>query len=234
MTEATDAGKLADEFKNVFTRAVQGNIDLANRISRLTADASREFSARAQQKSFPSPLESLTRLAELNLAYWSALAEHSLGFANDMAGAVERLLGRQGAGVSCAGDKRPMAIEVTAHPGQTTVVGFHIENTFSEPLEVSFEAGELQSPHGATLKAKSVVFTPKQVTLAPKAQSVVQVAIEVPEECRPGESYLLPVKPVGFAMQEFSIRLNITVPPAKQESPTGASAAKGKSKKGGQ
>jgi hypothetical protein len=230
MNQETEAGRLADDVKNVFTKAVQGNIDLANRISRLASDATREFSASVQRKSLPSPLESLTRIAEFNLTYWSALAEHSLAFANDLAGAAERALG-----IQCrVEEKAPMAIEVSGHPGQTAVAGFHVENTFSDPLDVTFEAGELQSAHGGTLKPKSVVFTPKKVTLAPRTQSVVQVSIEIPGECKPGESYLLPVKPVGFAMKQFSIKLNITAPAPKPEKAARASAAPDKTRKGDQ
>jgi hypothetical protein len=229
MSQVVNAGKLMDDFKNLYSKAIQGNIDLVNRLSRVASDAAREFSTSAQSKTLPSPTKSLTQIAEFNLAYWSALTEHSLAFANEMAGAAGRAFG-----LECRQEenKAPMAIEVTAQPGQTAVAGFHVENTFSDPLEISFEAGDLVSPRGTTLKSKSVVFTPKQVTLAPKTQSVVQIAIEVPAECKPGESYMLPVKPVGFAMKQFSIKLNIAAPTAKAESTIRASAPKKRPKKG--
>ena len=223
MSQAVNAAKLADDFKNLYSKAIQDNIALANRLSRIASDAAREFSTSAQRKTLPSPIKGFTRMVEFNLACWSALTEHSVAFANEMAGAAERALG-----LECRQEenKTPMEIEVTAQPGQIAVAGFHVENTFSDPLEASFEAGDLVSAQGTTLKSKSVVFTPKQVRLAPKTQSVVQIAIAVPPECKPGESYMLPVKPVGFAMKQFSIKLNIAALTAKAESTSRASAPK--------
>ena len=93
MSQAVNAAKLADDFKNLYSKAIQDNIALANRLSRIASDAAREFSTSAQRKTLPSPIKGFTRMVEFNLACWSALTEHSVAFANEMAGAAERARG---------------------------------------------------------------------------------------------------------------------------------------------
>jgi len=91
MRHATDVGKLSDEFKHLFNKTIQGNINLFKRLSMLGMEAVKEFYAGPQRK-LPSIGDGITRLAELNLFYWSAAVDHSLAFANGLAGAYERAL----------------------------------------------------------------------------------------------------------------------------------------------
>ena len=232
MNQATNTGKLTDSFKNVLSKTVQGNRQLFNRISTLAADAAKELSADAQSRKLPSATETFNRLAELNLAYWSALADNSLAFANEMAGATERALGLK----PCASAKTELRVDqieisLTAHPGEPAVAGFQVENSFSNSLEVSFQASDLISADGVPLKTAPVTFKPPRLTIAPNTQAVIQATIDVPPECKPGQTYTLGVKPVGFPTKEFSIRLNVVAPPAKSRAKPSASPTKGAGRK---
>jgi hypothetical protein len=218
MSQATDTGKLTENVTTLFSKAVQGNLQLFNRFSGLATDALKHFSAGASGGKLPSPGETLTRLVDLNLAYWSALADHSLGFANDVAAATERALGVHSRNTPSAPRSSPVPIILTAYAGKQAVAAFQIENTFSNPLDVSFRAGDLVSPQGVHLKIKPVTFTPARLTLASKSQAVVQAAIDVPVECQPGITYTVAVEPVGFPMKEISIRLNVMAPANEPES----------------
>jgi hypothetical protein len=92
MSEATETGRLTDEFKGLFTKTIQADIELFNRLSALSSEAVREFFTGPQRKALPSLGESLTRSVELGISYWTAAAHHSLGFANDVAKAYEKAL----------------------------------------------------------------------------------------------------------------------------------------------
>jgi len=92
MSQASDAGKLTEDFKQLFNKTVQGNMNLSKRFSTMFASLATGFYAGRGLKSLPSVGEGLTRLAELNLSYWSAVVDHSLAFANSVASAYEKAL----------------------------------------------------------------------------------------------------------------------------------------------
>jgi len=92
MSQASDAGKLTEDFKQLFNKTVQGNMNLSKRLSTMFTNMATGFYAGRGLKSLPSVGEGLTRLAELNLFYWSAAIDHSLAFANSVAGAYEKTL----------------------------------------------------------------------------------------------------------------------------------------------
>jgi hypothetical protein len=105
MSQASDAGKLTEEFKQLFNKTVQGNMNLSKRVSTMFTDVATGFYSGRGLRALPSVGEGLTRLAELNLSYWSAAVDHSLAFANSVAGAYEKTLDLKTTG----GEKEPVS-----------------------------------------------------------------------------------------------------------------------------
>ena len=209
MNQATDSGKLTDEFKGLYTRTVQGNMNLFKRLSALATDTAKEFSAGPQRKPLPSVGQALTRLAELNLSWFSAAADHSLAFANDLAGAYEKALGFPAAPAS----EPAIEVNVNARPGARARATFHVENKFSNSLDVSFQASDIRSPQGEVMKKTGpVTFNPPHLTLAPKTQAVVEAVVDVPDNFHVGSVYTLCVKLAGLPMKEVWIRLHVVAP----------------------
>jgi hypothetical protein len=111
MSQTTDAGKVTEDFKNLFTKNIQGNMNLFKRLSAITTEAAKECYSGSQRK-LPSLGESAMRLAELNLFYWSTAAEHTLAFANGFASAYEKALNLKipdGESKSAQPSRRPKA-----------------------------------------------------------------------------------------------------------------------------
>jgi hypothetical protein len=90
MVQTSDAGKLTEEFKHLVDKAVQGNMSLSKRVSTMLTELTTEFYSGRALKTLPSAGESVNRLAELSLSYWAAAVDHSLAFANSVAGAYEK------------------------------------------------------------------------------------------------------------------------------------------------
>ena len=90
MSQASDTGKLTEDFQQLFNKTVQGNMNLSKRLSTMFMNMATGFYSGRGLKSLPSVGEGLTRLAELNLSYWSAAIDHSLAFANSVASAYEK------------------------------------------------------------------------------------------------------------------------------------------------
>ena len=54
-----------------------------------------------------------------------------------------------------------------------------------------------------------VTLNPATLSLAPKAQAVVQVSLDIPGDWHVGGVYTLPVKLAGFPAKEIVIRLHV-------------------------
>ena len=109
-----DTTSVTDQAKGLFSRTIQGEIKLFNRVSTLTTDATKALFARDKTKPLPSVGEGLTRLVALNLACWSAAADHSLALANDVAAACEQTFGLQAATPDTARRSRKSARKAKA------------------------------------------------------------------------------------------------------------------------
>lgn len=225
MTPSSEASKVFDEAKGLLTRTLEADARLLRRVSSLTTDAVRRAAADARARKFPSPTEALSRWAAWNLACWAAAADHGLAFAHEVADATERVLGlsRTEGAAGCGG----VEIVVAACPGETAKAAFRVDNVTDTAVSGTFSAGELRSTGDAVVRSTSVVFEPAQLELAAKAQAVIQAIILVPADCVPGQSYLLPLKPVGLPLREITVRIDVGSPA------TGKAAAAGDPVAGG-
>ncbi|MGH8094621.1 MAG: hypothetical protein ACREIF_14315 [Chthoniobacterales bacterium] len=205
----TETAQLFDEVRNVWNRSLQGNMQLFNRFVALASDTAARFSSTAAQTgTLPSPSETFNNLLQLNVAYWSTLTDHGLSFANDLAGAAEKILGVQpSAGAKAAATS--VEIALTASPGERAVAAFQVENNQLYALQVAFRAGDLFDETGARLKLSPVVFTPAALTLPAKSQAVIRAAIEVSAECQVGKIYSLPIELIGFPAKTMIVRLRV-------------------------
>ena len=85
--------KVTDEVKGLFNKSVHGQIQLFNRLSLFASGATKKLFAGDNRKPLPSVGEGLKRVVELNLACWSAAADHGFALVNDVADAYEKALG---------------------------------------------------------------------------------------------------------------------------------------------
>jgi hypothetical protein len=224
MSLTTDTKELSDKFQALVSKSFKDNAELFKRFTTLYTDGAKEFSSGLKGEPRQEIGASLTKLAELNIAYWSAAANHSLAFGRDVASAYEKAFGLK----DTTPAESKIEITVSARLGARASAAFQLENKVSDTLNVSLSAGDIRSPGGEVVKAVPVTFNPATLSLAPKAQAVVQVSLDVPDDWRVGAVYTLPVKLAGFPSKEIFIRLHIGPPSAGAVKPK---SAKGRAKK---
>ncbi len=205
MSLATETKELSDKYQALLSKSFKDNAELFKRFTALYTDGAKEFSSGLKGEPRLEMGASLTKLAELNIAYWTAATQHSLAFGRDVATAYEKAFGLK--------DPTPaeskVEISVSARLGGPASAAFQLENKVSETLHVSPSAGDIRSPGGEVVKAVPVIFNPATLSLAPKAQAVVQVSLDIPNNWQVGGVYTLPVKLAGFPSREILIRLHI-------------------------
>jgi hypothetical protein len=214
-----------DELKTLLTRSIEGNTQLASRLSALAQHASKG--------GLPTDGNDLfARWLDFNLASASLVSSHSLTVLHGVLDAAERsLLGREipvvhdGPAPGTPGTAAHGAIDVhvEGEPGETVRAPFLIANEYDRQLEVAFEASPLGTESGATIAVDRVSFEPPALALG-KGQRVVQAAIAIPAEAVRGATYRGEIRVKGF--QARSIALALTVRGATTSSGSGGSEVK--------
>ncbi len=225
------AEQFIDEIKTLLTRSVEGNTQLAARLSALAQQAAKG--------GLPTDANDLlARWLDFNLASASLLSRHSLTALHGVLDAAERsLLGRDvpvvhdgpapatpGADAPAGSTKGGAAagaidVHVEGDPGETVRAPFLIANEYDRTLEVSFEATPLGADGGATIPVERIGFEPATLSLG-KGQRVVQAAIGIPGDAVRGATYRGEIRVKGF--QARSIALALTVRAADAQGGGGA------------
>jgi len=214
---------LAEELKKLLSKNIEGNLQLLTRVSAMVREASQTLGAGPTPPQQPG--EIVTRLVRLNLSYFSLLTKHGLAFADDLTTMTERALGiKPGAEPAAARAATPARVEISlnAHVGDTAAAAFLVENNQQQTLEVRFEASEIISQHGDPIHSPAVRFDPPLLALEPRLQATVKALIDISQEFKPGEIYLLKVRLVGFEQKEIWIGINVLPPtPETSSAPAG-------------
>ena len=223
-----DGTALLDDFKRLLSKSIQDNLLFMNRVSAIAREAAKEFSTVSSRSHFPAADEVAKTLIQLNLSYFSALNKHGFALLNELVSATETALGINSspAAAPAAAPSR-VEINLSARPGDRATASFLVENSYERTLDVSFQASEIVSLQGEAVKSGVVTFNPPRLTLNPKSQAVVQACIDISNEFKSGENYVLRVRVVGFETKEIWIRLNIL---SSTQEPKPATAEAGKRK----
>jgi hypothetical protein len=224
MTGNQDAAgsKFADELRVIVSKNIEANLQLANRISTMFWEGARMFGDRSVQPQQPRVI--MNRMVQLNLSYYTLLTKHALAFGDEFATLAERALGTRPAEevpprevkashVAESTTSPRSEINLEARVGETAAASFLVKNNQQLPFEVSFEASEIISRRGGSIRSPVVRFEPPHLFIRPGAQSTVTALIDISPEFKAGELYLLKVRLVGFEQKEVWIGIHV-FPPA--------------------
>jgi hypothetical protein len=216
---------LGTRYVQEYGRAVQSYTDLLNAVSRSTGTASRPAASDAQEMArryadfvASQAPDVLSRLAEVSLSYYTALAE--LGI-ETISGYADRVLqagaaASQSAAPSTSASRPSLLFHGTR--GEQATNAFLIANHRDAAIDVAFEVAEVVSDDGTQRFRPGATFTPRQCRLAPHSERVVQCALAMSDEFRAGEGYRGTIAVAGFP--------DMTMPFSVQvEEPAGAGAA---------
>ena len=217
MSLTDDTKDLSEKFQTLVNKSFKDNAELLKRFTTLYTDGTKQFSSGLKGEKRLEVGDSLARLAELSLSYWSAATSHTLAFGREVASIYEKALGLKGTAAS----ESAVEITVNTRAGEQATAAFQLENKFPETLNVSVAAGDIRTPGGESLKSVPVKVEPATLSLAPKAHAVVQVSFNVPDTWSAGV-YTLPIKLAGFPSKEIVIRLHIAQAPAGIVKPVSA------------
>lgn len=230
-----------DELKTLLTRSIEGNTQLASRLSALAQEAAKG--------GLPADANELfARWLDFNLASASLLNKHSLSALHGVLDAAERsLLGRDVPVVHdgpapTAPSATPAAppagttpgaidLHVEGEPGETVRAPFLIANDYDRALEVAFEASGLRSDAGATIAVDRVSFEPPTLSLG-KGQRVVQAAIAIPGDAVRGATYRGEIRVKGFQARTIALALTVRAAAPSTGGNAGATAPAGAPAKG--
>jgi hypothetical protein len=234
MSEAShqaDGTTVLDDFKKLFTKNIQDNLLFLNRVSAVAREAAKGLSATSSRSQPPPADEVAKRLVQLNLSYLSALNKHGFALLNELVSATETALGINSSPTAApAAAPSRVEINISARQGDRATASFLVENSYDRALGVSFQASEIVSVRGEVVKSGVVNFNPPHLTLEAKSQAVVQAGIDISNEFKSGENYVLRVRVVGFETKEIWIRINIL---SSTQEPTPATAEVDKPKRKG-
>jgi len=221
-----------DELKSLLTRSIEGNTQLASRLSALAQEASKG--------GLPTDANDLfARWLDFNLASASLVSSHSLTVLHGVLDAAERsLLGREipvvhdgpAPAVPNAPAQGAIVVHVEGDPGETVRAPFLIANEYDRLLEVAFEASPLGTEGGATIPVDRVSFEPPSLSLG-KGERVVQAAIAIPKEAARGATYRGEIRVKGFHARSIALALTVRAAAADggpAEGKEGAGSAKGR------
>jgi hypothetical protein len=213
MSEAShqaDGTAQLDDFKKLFTKSIQDNLLFLNRVSAVAREAVKGLSTVSSRSQSPTADEVAKRLVQLNLSYLTAINKHGFALLNELVSATETAFGiNSGAAAAPAATPARAEINLSARQGEVAIASFLVENSYERALDVSFQASQIVSVRGEVIKSGVVSFNPPQLSLEPKSQAVVQACIDISNEFKSGENYVLRVRVVGFETKEIWIHLNI-------------------------
>ncbi len=215
--EGKTASSFVKEFRSLVAKNVKGNMQIVSRLNQLVRSAGAP-SRPERQQSGGKQAALLTRLMDFNLASYEVISSYTLGMLNDLVSAAETsLLGREPHSAA-ASPRASGEIQAKVRQGERLKAPFVVENLHSDPVEISFEAGELTALAVPSVPASNIGFEPAAFTLAPQKKAVVAALVDVSEAFVVGKTYRSSIRVLGFQGQE--VRLALTVlPPAEAGKP---------------
>jgi hypothetical protein len=202
-----------ERLKELNAAHVAGSTQLVKHFGDFVREASRAVGAgRAGGRIDPESL--LSRWLDFHLATASVASTQSLALFHGLISAAENtLLPKASSPAGGKGAPTPrVELRLSGRHGERATTGFVIENHFDLPLAVTFESADLVAKSGASLPASLLSFEPATLSLEPRGQGVVQVAVAISTDFQVGETYTTTIRLLGLEAKE--VGLSVTIMPS--------------------
>ena len=141
--EKKAAPSFIKEFKSLMAKNMRGNMQLVSRVNELVKNAGKSLGPN-RKKNDGKQSALLIRFLDFNLASYEILSSCTLDMLNGLVSAAEHsLFGKDTATPEAASPKVCGEIHVEVRQGERLKAPFFVENQYSAPLDISFEASEL-------------------------------------------------------------------------------------------
>jgi hypothetical protein len=209
-----------DEFKSLMETSIRGNIQLISRVNELVKTAGKSPGPDRKKKD-GTQSSPLIRILGFSLASCSVLSACALEMLNGLVSAAEHsLLGRDTAAPEAASPQVCGEIHVEARQGERLKAPFLVENQYSAPLDISFEASDLTTSIAPALPSSHIAFEPAALVLGPREKAVIIACIDISKAFVAGQTYTSTIRVLGFQGKEVRLLLTI-LPPKETARPAG-------------
>jgi hypothetical protein len=225
-TEKKAALSLIEEFKSLMETSIRGNMQLISRVNELVKTAGKSLGP-DRKKNDGTQSSPLIRILGFSLASYSVLSACALEMLNGLVSAAEHsLLGKDTATPEAASPQVCGEIHVETRQGERLKAPFLVENQYSTPLDISFEASDLIASAAPALPSSHIAFEPAALVLGPQEKAVIIALIDISKAFVAGQTYTSTIRVLGFQGKEVRLVLTI-LPPTETARP----AVKAKPKK---
>jgi len=110
-------------------------------------------------------------------------------------------------------------VEIVLHgtPRERASAAFLLENKYDRRIAVSLEMGDLVADGKAVIPGALIEVDPRSVTLPPRGQAVIRLAVEITDLFAPGSSYVGMLHASGFEARRIQVRLEVAASDAAAE-----------------
>ena len=217
-----------EELKSLIATNVAGNMKLLSRVGALIGNA--QVAAMREPTRMPNPATAVTRALEFTLNSYAIVNTHALGALNDLVTELERTIAVPSsarAASTTAPSTAANVLRVEGHRGDRVTASFVVDNQYDSPVQVSFHVDALTPSVGAPVSASHVTLEPARLTLAPKAEAVVEAAVNLTDAFVVGETYTTQISTIGFQAPDVELHVAVLPTPAGSSArPSGETSAK--------
>lgn len=227
------SGTLLTELQLLLTKNVSENVKLISRIGNLVVETVKTAkTGDTENRSGKTTL--LNRWLDFNLASCDILSTHTLAMYKNVVSAAEKIMAGNKAlpSDSKTPEAKPLEIQLKGRQGAKIKSRFLLENHNDYQYDISFEAGELASLNGNVITASRIKFEPAVISLKPKEQVVITIAVDLKDDFVVGETYFSTVQMHGFSTKEIIVSITILPPPKKEKKKKQANSKKQRVKTG--
>lgn len=218
-----------DEFKSLAETSMRGNLQLISRVNELVKTAGKSLGPDLK-KNDGTKSSPLIRILGFSLASCSVLSACTLEMLNGLVSAAEHsLFGKYAATPEAVSPQVCGEIHVEARQGERLKAPFLVENQYSAPLDISFEASDLITSMGPALPSSHIAFEPAALVLGPRGKAVIVALIDITKAFVAGRTYTSTIRVLGFQGKEVRLVLTI-LPPKETAGPAGRAKPKKKTK----
>ncbi len=213
--EGKTASSFVNEFRSLVAKNFKGNMQIVSRLNELVRSAGAPSGPERQPRG-GKQAALLTRLLDFNLASYEVMSSYTLDMLNELISAAEMSLLGRAAAAAAPSPRVSGEIQAEVRQGERLKAPFVVENLHSDPVEISFEAGELTALDVPSVPASHIAFEPATFTLAPQQKAVVAALVDVSDLFVVGKTYRSSIRVLGFQGQEVRLALAV-LPPAEAE-----------------
>lgn len=209
------SGTVLTELKSLLTKNVSENVKLISRIGNLVADSVKTTKTSGTDT---GKTTLINRWLDFNLASCDILSTHTLAMYKNVVATAEKIMAgnKTSAPAYKTSEAKPVKIQLKGHQGEKIRSRFLLENHNDYQYDISFEAGELASLNGYVITASRIKFEPATISLKPKEEAVITIAVDLKDDFVAGETYFSTVKVHGFSTKKIIVSIAV-LPPQKKK-----------------